>query len=147
MPRGSKDIVERGKATQFKSGDEAAKKAGRKGGKNSGKTRSMRATMRLLANTPMGPGKRLDLEKLKSMEQLSFDEDSDAPNPNLTVSEIIALKITQGAMEDDPECRRLFLELSGAMAEETTQPGIDDGTDDELSRSLRELGKELESDE
>lgn len=114
-PNGSPDIVERGRATQFKRGDEAAVEAQKKSIKKRKQNRSMRQTMKLLAQTPMGPGKAFDLKKLKSLSEL----DDDGQNfPNLTADDIIALKIVKGAMEEDPECRRLYLELSGALEKE-----------------------------
>jgi len=107
------NIVEDGRATRFsKSGDglKAAKEANKKALKKQEENRSMRSTMQLLANTPMQPGKAFDVEKIKSLAEVN--------GKNLTPKNAVALKILMGAINDDPECRRLFLELSGAMAED-----------------------------
>ncbi len=113
MKRGSLDIVERGKATRFKSGDAAAVNAAKKSAKARREKRSIQSTIRLLANTTLSQGEHYDIGKLESMTELV--NDSGELTRNLTVEEVISMKIIQGALEDDAECRRLFLKLIGAM--------------------------------
>ena len=53
--------LEKGKATQFRSGDEAAKINGAKGGKASGKTRSMKSIIKRLVALPIPVEKKTEL--------------------------------------------------------------------------------------
>jgi len=116
MGKGSEDIVERGRATRFTNGGKAAVEAGKKSGQRRRELRSMRQIMKLLAATPLKPGKVCDLAKIKSLQAVSGKDDDDL---NLTAQDIIALNILHGAIEGDPESRRLFLDLSGAMLPES----------------------------
>lgn len=103
----SLENLKKGKKTQFKSGDEAAKISGAKGGKANGKTHSMRKlAQQMLSATPeVGEG------TLRSLRQLGIDCD----NPDLQT--LILARIGAMAIGKDSrlalQATQMFLEISG----------------------------------
>ena len=103
---GNPNIAEYGKATQYRSGCEAAKNNGAKGGTESGKSRSITADMR----------KRL--EKIVKMTLREGRADkinniSEAKGANLTVSDALLIKLVTMAMSGNMKALDRLLELLG----------------------------------
>lgn len=103
----SLENLKKGKKTQFKSGDEAAKISGAKGGKANGKTHSMRKlAQQMLAATPDVPE-----STLRSLRQLGLD--ADTPDlQTLILARIGALAIGKDA-KLALQATQMFLEISG----------------------------------
>lgn len=100
--------LENGKATQFLSGEEAAK-SGSKGGKKSVAVRRQRKTfaeaLEILLQMPLKPGEVTPLEDVLTME--------DGKKANLTVNDAIMLKLICKAKAGDPKAIELIREQIG----------------------------------
>lgn len=104
----SLENLKRGRATQFSSGDEAAKN-GKKGGRASARKRqerkSLAEALEIALTMPMRSGKVTPIDKVKS-----FDDVKEA---NLTVNDRIVVKLVQKAMNGDPKAVELIREQIG----------------------------------
>ena len=99
MPRSQAqlDNLKKGKATQFKNGDEAARAAGRKGGKASvakqRRNRSMNEMFRLMAKMPVKEGEMFDPDEASSLNDLA--------GQNMTAGETMGAQLFLKAMKGD----------------------------------------------
>lgn len=104
----SLENLKRGRATQFSSGDEAAKN-GKKGGRASARKRqerkSLAEALEIALTMPMRSGKVTPIDKVKS-----FDDVKEA---NLTVNDRIVVKLVQKAMNGDAKAVELIREQIG----------------------------------
>lgn len=129
--------LKNGKATQFKSGEDAAKN-GRKGGIASGESKRAKKTMREVAEIALGmtvsTGKKTSIEDIKSLAKVK--------GKNVTVQEALILTLVKNALAGNMKALQMLLELTEA----SNQAGAT-AADDELSASLKELALELKSDE
>lgn len=100
--------LEKGKATQFKSGEKAARN-GQKGGKQNGVTHRQRKTfaeaLEILLQMPLKPGEVVPLEDVLTME--------DGKKANLTVNDAIMLKLICKAKAGDPKAIEIIREQIG----------------------------------
>ena len=91
------DNLKKGEATQFRSGDAAAKKAGRKGGKATAvkrrRNRSMNEMFKLMAKMPVKDGEIFDPETAASIQELS--------GQNMTAGETMGAQLFLKAMKGD----------------------------------------------
>ena len=105
MPRSQAqlDNLKKGKATQFKNGDEAARAAGRKGGKASvakqRRNRSMNEMFRLMAKMPVKEGEMFDPDEASSLNDLA--------GQNMTAGETMGAQLFLKAMTGNRIARRL----------------------------------------
>lgn len=133
----NEENLKKGKATQFKSGEDAARK-GQKGGIASGESKRAKKTMREVAQIALemtvGKGKKVDIEAIKSL--------ADVNGKNITVQVALILTLVKNALAGNMKALQMLLEL----IEASNQAGAT-AVDDELSASLRELAEGLESDE
>ena len=99
--------LEKGKATRFKSGEQAAK-AGAKGGRASQRKRRERKTMQELAKIVLDmPYEGRDVEDI---EGLNFDDSLDA---NLTVGQRALLAVAKKAMRGDTGALAFLRDTAG----------------------------------
>lgn len=102
---GNPNIAEYGKATQFKSGCEAAKN-GSKGGKKSVESRNMNAEMRKrleqIVKMTLKEGKA---DKIKNL--------ADAKGANLTISDALLVKLVTMALGGNIKAMNKLMELLG----------------------------------
>lgn len=133
----NEENLKKGKATQFKSGEEAAK-SGRKGGIASGKSRKAKKTMREAAQIALemtvGKGKKVDIEAIKSLANVN--------GKNITVQDALILTLVKNGLAGNTRALEMLIELT-----ETSNQAGATAADDELSASLKELAEELKSDE
>lgn len=129
--------LQKGKATRFSSGDEAAKN-GRKGGHRSAQKRRERKTfseaLEIALTMPIGEGKSVPLEKLKTFES--------AKGANLTVNDRMILKLVQKAVNGDIKAIELIREQIGEAKPkqvETSVRIVDEG-------KLRDVKKRIDGD-
>ena len=126
---GNENNLKKGKATQFRSGEEAVNN-GKKGGIASGESRRRKKTLKDLMNSvaamPIQDGKLTDIDKIKSL--------ASAKGKNITVEEAFVLKLTQKALSGDYKAMRLWVEL---MGEESTQ------TDEKANENRQTLAELL----
>lgn len=106
--------LEKGKQTQFRSGEEAARN-GKKGGDQSGKARRrkklLKDTVNMLLALPMQEGQLDRLTDLKSIK-----------DKNITVEEAMVLKQIQNAMKGDLRAFESIIALSEARNKTGEQP-------------------------
>nr|DAH78801.1 MAG TPA: Stress-induced bacterial acidophilic repeat motif [Caudoviricetes sp.] len=111
---------------------EEARENGRKGGKASAAAKRRRKTQRelarMIAESAMSPKVRAEVEK-----QIGKLADDDA-----SLMTALLFKMTRLALKGDMRAMEKFLELAGE--DDVFRPS---GEEDELSKSLRELGKSL----
>lgn len=111
--------LEKGKSTQFRSGDEAAK-SGKKGGVASGVARrekkALKTTLETLLSMPIEDGKLEDIDKIKSLASLD--------GKNISVQEAIVLKALQRALNGDIKAFKAISDIMNAGTNEgdTTEP-------------------------
>ena len=119
-----------GKATQFKSGEQAVE-SGRKGGKKSAESKrrkkEMRERLELLLSMPIGNGKGAELEKIKSYAAIK--------GKNVTVEDAILIAIMQKALKGDIPAATFIRDTSGQKCVEKV----------EISTTIDESVKEIES--
>ena len=100
------DLIENGKATQFKSGDEAARKCGSIGGIKSGETRrrkrSLRQAAELVMSLPVS-----DKRVKNKLKRMGIDTE-DADNQTAVIVGLLGR-----AMTGDPKASALLFELLG----------------------------------
>lgn len=129
--------LKNGKATQFKSGENAAEN-GRKGGIASGESKRAKKTMREVAEIALrmtvSTGKKTSIEDIKSLAKVK--------GKNVTVQEALILTLVKNGLAGNMKALQMLLELTEA----SNQAGAT-AADDELSASLKELASELKSDE
>lgn len=129
--------LKNGKATQFKSGEDAARN-GRKGGIASGESKRAQKTMRevteIVLRMTVSTGKKISIEDIKSLANVK--------GKNVTVQEALILTLVKNALAGNMKALKMLLEL----IEASNQAGAT-AADDELSASLKELASELKSDE
>ena len=126
--------VDKSKATQFRSGSEAAE-SGRAGGIASGKARrekkALRETLEDLLAMPMKTGKKDELEKIKCIAAIK--------GKNITMQEAIMLAMLQKAAKGDVRAAEYIRDTIGQ------KPGHDfsfeDYEDDGFMDALREGAK------
>lgn len=106
--------LEKGKQTQFRSGEEAARN-GKKGGDQSGKARRrkklLKDTVNMLLALPMQEGQLDRLTDLKSVK-----------DKNITVEEAMVLKQIQNAMKGDLRAFESIIALSESHNKTGEQP-------------------------
>lgn len=106
--------LEKGKQTQFRSGEEAARN-GKKGGDQSGRARRrkklLKDTVNMLLTLPMQEGRLDRLTDLKSIK-----------DKNITVEEAMVLKQIQNAMKGDLRAFESIIALSEAHNKTGEQP-------------------------
>lgn len=111
---------------------EEARENGRKGGKASAEAKrrrkNQRELARMIAESAMSPKVRAEVEK-----QIGKLADDDA-----SLMTALLFKMTRLALKGDMRAMEKFLELAGE--DDMLRPS---GEEDELSKSLRELGKSL----
>lgn len=111
--------LEKGKATQFQSGEKAAK-SGKKGGVASGVARrekkALKTTLETLLSMPIEDGKLEDVDKIKSLASLD--------GKNISVQEAIVLKALQKALNGDIKAFNAIADIMNAGTNEgdTTEP-------------------------
>lgn len=135
MPRHKFTAEEQKRGDQFKTGLKAVE-SGRKGGIKSGeskrRTKSMAELASLIANAPISSAKTKG--QLKNMG-------IDAPD-DLTNQAAIVAAVYMSAVSGDMKAVEKWQELTEAIARPK-----DTVEDDALSKSLKELGEGLESDD
>ena len=108
-----------------------------KAGKASGKARRAKRTMREVANLVLdmsvSNGKKVDVKSIKSLAEVS--------GKNIKVQDALVLTLVKNALTGNIKALQMLIELT----EQSSQAGAT--ADDELSASLKELAKELKSDE
>ena len=106
----NEENLKKGKATQFKSGEEAVKN-GRKGGKKSGEVRSANAEMRKrleqIVKMTLHDGKA---DKIKNL--------ADAKGANLTISDALLVKLVTMALSGNIKAMNKLIELIGMDSQE-----------------------------
>lgn len=111
--------LEKGKATQFQSGEEAAK-SGKKGGVASGVARrekkALKTTLEMLLSMPIEDGKLEDVDKVKSLASLD--------GKNISVQEAIVLKALQKALNGDIKAFNAIADIlnQGTSESDTVEP-------------------------
>lgn len=109
-----------------------------KAGKASGKARRAKRTMREVANLVLdmsvSDGKKVDVKSIKSLAEVS--------GKNIKVQDALVLTLVKNALAGNIKALQMLIELT----EQSSQAGAT-AADDELSASLKELAKELKSDE
>lgn len=111
--------LEKGKATQFRSGDEAVK-SGKKGGVASGVARrekkALKTTLETLLSMPIEDGKLEDVDKIKSLASLG--------GKNISVQEAIVLKALQLALNGDIKAFNAIADIlkQGTSESDTVEP-------------------------
>lgn len=109
-----------------------------KAGKASGKARRAKRTMREVANLVLdmsvSNGKKVDVKSIKSLAEVS--------GKNIKVQDALVLTLVKNALAGNIKALQMLIELT----EQSSQAGAT-AADDELSVSLKELAKELKSDE
>lgn len=109
-----------------------------KAGKASGKARRAKRTMREVANLVLdmsvSDGKKVDVKSIKSLAEVS--------GKNIKVQDALVLTLVKNALAGNVKALQMLIELT----EQSSQAGAT-AADDELSASLKELAKELKSDE
>ena len=109
-----------------------------KAGKASGKARRAKRTMREVANLVLdmsvSDGKKVDVKSIKSFAEVS--------GKNIKVQDALVLTLVKNALAGNIKALQMLIELT----EQSSQAGAT-AADDELSASLKELAKELKSDE
>lgn len=129
--------LENGGATQFQSGEKAAKN-GKKGGIKSGESKRARKTfaeaLEILLQMPEKPGKVTPLEEALTLQ--------DSKTANLTVNDAIMLKLICKAKAGDPKAIELIREQIGEakpVQVESTVRIVDE-------RKLKDLKKRIDKD-
>ena len=122
--RKQNENLKKGKDTQFRNGEEAAKN-GRKGGKASGVARrekkTMAETLQMFLSMPIDEGTLADIDSLRNLKELK--------DKNISVQEAIILKQTSLAMKGDPRAAAFVMSLikdNEAKVEEAGVTIIDD---------------------
>ena len=109
-----------------------------KAGKASGKARRAKRTMREVANLVLdmsvSNGKKVDVKSIKSLAEVN--------GKNIKVQDALVLTLVKNALAGNIKALQMLIELT----EQSSQAGAT-AADDELSASLKELAKELKSDE
>ena len=109
-----------------------------KAGKASGKARRAKRTMREVANLVLdmsvSNGKKVDVKSIKSLAEVS--------GKNIKVQDALVLTLVKNALAGNIKALQMLIELT----EQSSQAGAT-AADDKLSASLKELAKELKSDE
>ena len=109
-----------------------------KAGKASGKARRAKRTMREVANLVLdmsvSNGKKVDVKSIKSLAEVN--------GKNIKVQDALVLTLVKNALAGNIKALQMLIELT----EQSSQAGAT-AADDELSVSLKELAKELKSDE
>ena len=109
-----------------------------KAGKASGKARRAKRTMREVANLVLdmsvSDGKKVDVKSIKSLAEVN--------GKNIKVQDALVLTLVKNALAGNIKALQMLIELT----EQNSQAGAT-AADDELSASLKELAKELKSDE
>lgn len=109
-----------------------------KAGKASGKARRAKRTMREVANLVLdmsvSDGKKVDVKSIKSLAEVS--------GKNIKVQDALVLTLVKNALAGNIKALQMLIKLT----EQSSQAGAT-AADDELSVSLKELAKELKSDE
>lgn len=109
-----------------------------KAGKASGKARRAKRTMREVANLVLdmsvSDGKKVDVKSIKNLAEVS--------GKNIKVQDALVLTLVKNALAGNIKALQMLIELT----EQSSQAGAT-AADDELSASLKELAKELKSDE
>mgnify|MGYP006907982283 CR=1 FL=1 len=109
-----------------------------KAGKASGKARRAKRTMREVANLVLdmsvSDGKKVDVKSIKSLAEVN--------GKNIKVQDALVLTLVKNALAGNIKALQMLIELT----EQSSQAGAT-AADDELSASLKELAKELKSDE
>lgn len=109
-----------------------------KAGKASGKARRAKRTMREVANLVLdmsvSDGKKVDVKSIKSLAEVS--------GKNIKVQDALVLTLVKNALAGNIKALQMLIELT----EQSSQAGAT-AADDELSASLKELARELKSDE
>lgn len=109
-----------------------------KAGKASGKARRAKRTMREVANLVLdmsvSDGKKVDVKSIKSLAEVS--------GKNIKVQDALVLTLVKNALAGNIKALQMLIELT----EQSSQAGAT-AANDELSASLKELAKELKSDE
>lgn len=115
----NKKNLEKGKATQFRSGEEAVK-SGKKGGVASGVARrekkALKTTLEMLLSMPIEDGKLEDVDKIKSLASLG--------GKNISVQEAIVLKALQLALNGDIKAFNAIADIlkQGTSESDTVEP-------------------------
>ena len=111
--------LEKGKSTQFRTGEEQAKIA-QKGGKASGVARrekkALKTTLEALLTMPIKDGKLEDVDKVKSLASLD--------GKNISVQEAIVLKALQKALNGDIKAFNAIADIlkQGTSESDTVEP-------------------------
>lgn len=111
--------LEKGKATRFRSGEEAVK-SGKKGGVASGVARrekkALKTTLETLLSMPIEDGKLEDVDKIKSLASLG--------GKNISVQEAIVLKALQLALNGDIKAFNAIADIlkQGTSESDTVEP-------------------------
>lgn len=135
----SLENLKKGRATQFQSGDEAAKK-GKKGGTRSGQKRRERKSfaeaLEIGLTMTMESGKAVPLEKVKTF--------SDAKQANLTINDRIVLKLLQKAANGDIKAIELIREQVGEAKPRQVEASVRIVDEDKLRSMKKRIDKDPE---
>ena len=130
--------LEKGKATQFRSGDEAARINGAKGGVASGKTRSMKGIIKRLVALPLPLDKKKELLN-KGIEADDIITAIGAEVVLLALSgDLNAYDRVIAMLSDDIKHEELALRKRGLKLKEKA---VSDSTNEALSKLDEVLGK------
>ena len=109
-----------GKATQFKSGEQAVEN-GRKGGKASGEAKrrkkEMKERLEILLSMPIKDGKGAAIEKIKSFAEIK--------GKNITVEDAILIAIAQKALKGDIQAGTFIRDTVGEKPTTKVEADID----------------------
>ncbi len=110
-----------------------------KAGKASGKARRAKKGLcgevaNLVLDMSVSNGKKVDVKSIKSLAEVS--------GKNIKVQDALVLTLVKNALAGNIKALQMLIELT----EQSSQAGAT-AADDELSASLKELAKELKSDE
>ena len=112
------DNLKKGEATQFRSGDVAAKRAGSKGGKKKAakmrRNRSMNEMFKLMAKMPVKDGVIFDPEAAASIQELA--------GQNMTAGETMGAQLFMKAMKGDAKAASIVYPV---LAEDTSDGETD----------------------
>lgn len=92
---------------------EMRRKAGIKSGEARRRKRDMREAMKIILSMKMKPGEEFDIENVEDLEALK--------GKNITLRDVIALRITQDAAKGSVADKRLAAEMDGALIGEVPQ--------------------------
>lgn len=94
----------------------------------------MREVANLVLDMSVSDGKKVDVKSIKSLAEVS--------GKNIKVQDALVLTLVKNALAGNIKALQMLIELT----EQSSQAGAT-AADDELSASLKELAKELKSDE